>query len=858
MKRFKTALSLVLCALLLLPILAACSGDGLSNAVYGRYVEEDISPEGLKGYPQNFVSFGGGVLDLISLDWGTGNNSTTTYMRWRSTDDGKSWQQQDMSWTKEYVNDYSSYYQNGQTPPEEVYMNDLLPLSNGDALVRIDTTVYDQSQEADGKGAMGTQTSQLLRVGPDGTKTPFSVPDYDALVAEGTAAYFNTLQTLPGDRVYISFSVNPTEEQMNDPNFDWNSTERKAVYDAKTGQKLYDLDFSGWQMYYNSSILFVTTADGGVNAVNLADGTPVQNANLPSDEIMQQVLQGNYMSSALVDDDNNFYSVTARGMDKYAPGATEAEPVMDGINYTYGSPLYGISSVIYNAEDKAFLMAVSESGSNITTGKLLRYTWSDEALASSDNKIKIYSLYDNYSVRLALSEFKRQNPEVTLEYETAFAADTSGMLYSGRMGGASTSESGDTAKTEEDALRALNTELLNGTGPDVLILDGLPVESFIEKGVLEDLTSLVKDNADLYQQLFAPMQTDGKLNAVPTNFTVPTMFGEKGYVENFTSLDSLVSAIQNGADLPAYQEWNPEWTEEEQNAYYAEMDRPKADEEQPTLYFDSLDDMFNTFYTSSAPAIFGEKKGIDQQQLSAFLTALKQVSDKYQLASPDNASMGGSYGYSTMGYASYEYSQTLNRYTQRQSRLGYSNLTSLNILTNIPLSIYYSAMPSYGYTGGSESGQQEQAEATLPPMNPSYASAPGLAQGVYVPKNIAGVTTTSKQADLARSFVQVMLGEEVQKHDMGNGFPVSKAAFKTQYENYMATEMYITSSEKISMLPYDYEGVINSLQTPFYANDYLRSVIYKPVQSYCAGTIGLEEAVSQIVKETELYFAERQ
>lgn len=42
----------------------------------------------------------------------------------------------------------------------------------------------------------------------------------------------------------------------------------------------------------------------------------------------------------------------------------------------------------------------------------------------------------------------------------------------------------------EDVIRALNTELLNGKGADVLILDGLPMETYKNKGILADLSSL--------------------------------------------------------------------------------------------------------------------------------------------------------------------------------------------------------------------------------------------------------------------------------------------------------------------------------------------------------------------------------
>ena len=57
--------------------------------------------------------------------------------------------------------------------------------------------------------------------------------------------------------------------------------------------------------------------------------------------------------------------------------------------------------------------------------------------------------------------YQRQNPDVRVSYEVALGDDS--------------------AVTESDAMRTLSTELLAGEGPDVLILDGMPVESYIEK-----------------------------------------------------------------------------------------------------------------------------------------------------------------------------------------------------------------------------------------------------------------------------------------------------------------------------------------------------------------------------------------
>ena len=60
--------------------------------------------------------------------------------------------------------------------------------------------------------------------------------------------------------------------------------------------------------------------------------------------------------------------------------------------------------------------------------------------------------------------------------------------------------SGDDAVTTSDAIRTLNTEVMGGNGPDILLMDGLPVNSYVEKGLLADVSDTVN-----------PLISDGKL-----------------------------------------------------------------------------------------------------------------------------------------------------------------------------------------------------------------------------------------------------------------------------------------------------------------------------------------------------------
>ena len=92
--------------------------------------------------------------------------------------------------------------------------------------------------------------------------------------------------------------------------------------------------------------------------------------------------------------------------------------------------------------------------------------------------------------------------------------------------------SGKTAgEVSTDDIRTLNTELLSGNGADVLLLDGLPVDSYIEKGVLEDLTDLAADltgqDSYLAEILKNTAQSGGKIYGMPLKFKIPILFGDE-------------------------------------------------------------------------------------------------------------------------------------------------------------------------------------------------------------------------------------------------------------------------------------------------------------------------------------------
>ena len=68
--------------------------------------------------------------------------------------------------------------------------------------------------------------------------------------------------------------------------------------------------------------------------------------------------------------------------------------------------------------------------------------------------------------------FQKEHPEIRIEIQDGMT--------------------GKDGVTATDAIKNLNTEIMAGEGPDVMLLDGLLEEDYIEKGMLEDISGIVE------------------------------------------------------------------------------------------------------------------------------------------------------------------------------------------------------------------------------------------------------------------------------------------------------------------------------------------------------------------------------
>lgn len=105
----------------------------------------------------------------------------------------------------------------------------------------------------------------------------------------------------------------------------------------------------------------------------------------------------------------------------------------------------------------------------------------------------------------------------------------------------------------------LNTEILSGVIPDIMLTGSFPVERYIAKGVFTDLYELIDSDAELSRDDFVPevlsaAETDGKLYQIPVSFNIDTAVALRKVVEEYETWDvaalkDAMSKLQEGASI---------------------------------------------------------------------------------------------------------------------------------------------------------------------------------------------------------------------------------------------------------------------------------------------------------------------
>lgn len=490
--------------------------------------------------------------------------------------------------------------------------------------------------------------------------------------------------------------------------------------------------------------------------------------------VRMESLPGTNAFAACADEEDNYYYTSQDGIYRLVGGGTLAELVVDDA----GTMLTGEDTVpmgLALCPDGSFLMITGDS-------RVYRYYWDADAPAEENTAaLTVWSLENNDTVRAAIEVYEQQNPGLTVTYQVAME---------------------DGATTREDALSALNTALLAGSGPDVLILDGLDWQAYRDKGLLADLSEWV-DLSALQSNLVDPFREQEGVFVLPARFSVPVLCGAP---EDLAGLDSLDALAEYLLQLPARPAWD--YTSA---GYYEQLEQPYG------LGFVSVEQLLDFVLGSSAAAL--TEDGVNGDAMEAVLKFVQQVGRYYGMEDykgllSNGVISSGSEGQSvSYGDGSYECFSTGNALLAWEEMLTPSYLTAV---------------------------RKDRAGVSL-------IQRPGLVQGAYTPRTLAAVCAGA--SDEAGAFIAILFGSEVQASWQQDGMPVRADALQSSIE---ANCPDPEARQNV-------QALIDALQTPVtQPDDTVRDALLQNANALIAGDVTLEQARTGVEDALNLYLAEQE
>lgn len=482
------------------------------------------------------------------------------------------------------------------------------------------------------------------------------------------------------------------------------------------------------------------------------------------------------------DADGGIYTAGPSGLYHTAKDGTIWEQLIDGsLNSMNRQDLYINHFFKVNEKEYYGIYTKADEG----TAVFLRFAFDDTVETVPPETVSVYALRDNRTVRQAAAVLQKNNPNIRVDFRIAVMDEEEPVT--------------------EDVIRALNTELLNGKGADVLILDGLPAASYRQKGILMDMTEI--ENS-LREELIPNVPgkfagDDGKTYYLPARLRIPVMFGAPEALEARTSLDKMASY---GGEPPLF----------------------TAD-----IYENILRQTSYTCYGE----IFKQDGTVSPEALGKYLTAIKAAGDRDGVKTE----------YSEREMKQFNVNNSVlpdgfgrqDAYDLSQGKCA----AAVEVLSSIDSAMLpVAAADQLGYR--------------LQDVN-----------GIYLPDTLVGINASASDKEGAEEFVRTLFGKAVQDESMWNGFSVRRDSLDKWRAMEKDAMVSISSQNSEASLEGAWPvrerrdeiiDLVLKAETPVTVDQSVMQMIVDGSRNYLEGKETVEGAVSAIESKIGLYMAEKE
>lgn len=223
--------------------------------------------------------------------------------------------------------------------------------------------------------------------------------------------------------------------------------------------------------------------------------------------------------------DGTLITAGADGIFRCRPGESQWEKLMNGSETDFamtGCWCIGLAAL----EDGPIYALYRESEGG---GRLNRYVYDPDAVIEVTQELKLYTVYESSLLQQAAVMYHKEHPEVLITIQYTYPA----YYYE---------------ETDYNAVyQELNTMLMGDDAPDILVMDHLNMDSFMDKGLLADIGEVVdpleESGALLPGITGAYVREDGHRYVVPLQFGFTMALGRDIAQEDMGSLEALADFL---------------------------------------------------------------------------------------------------------------------------------------------------------------------------------------------------------------------------------------------------------------------------------------------------------------------------
>lgn len=525
------------------------------------------------------------------------------------------------------------------------------------------------------------------------------------------------------------------------------------------------------------------------------------------DAFVRQIAQDNGSVLKRADDSYSLYLVAgenetlylacSEGIYSHVLGGGVMEQVLEGSLCTMGDPSQGIYGMQLYPENRFYVLYRDACG---------LYAYDAAMPTLPEKELKIYSLEKDDVVQQAVSLFQKAHQDVYVNYEIGLEENS--------------------GQTKEDVIKALNAEILAGNGPDVLILDGFPIKSYLEKGLLQDVSGVLQQAAQkeaFFENIVYAFAEEEKVYAVPLRCRIPVVIGPAEEIEKAADLEGLADAAGSLRGKKESGSVTGCVAAEPTLRLLAMASAPAWEKEDGSADLEAV----REFYRQAQRFFEAEDAGVTQEERESWdAVSLSDVDGSLK----DDAWM-------LIDHNAYQVFLQPDR-----MGLGYAeDMWGMEVLFSV---------------------RRQGTELECDTLK-------GQAQQVFYPYTIAGISASARESALAEQFLETMLSAEAARQ---TGFSVNRTALENQIslnddgeggilgamvvadENGTMKELAIwqLTEQEVDWLYETMEG----LTTPYLQNETLESAVLEAGEKLLRGELDLDAALEAVQDRVKLSLAE--